>query len=284
VVADRRGRLVRAVVPVVATLGAVVVVGASAMLVGGPDGTGQQVAGQPPGPAVTMSARATGPTAGLPVAHGTAEPLVVLDPGHNGRNQTPAALDRLVPDGRGGRKACNTDGTSTDAGYPEHAFTWDVALRARDILVAHGVQVLLTRADDVGTGPCVDQRAAIGNRPGVRAVVAIHADGAAPAGQGFHIALSDPPLNPAQGEPAHRLAGVLHDALLTAGFRPSTYLGVGGLLPRPDLAGLNLSTVPAVLLECANMRNPAEAALVSTAAGRDRYAAAVAEGVLAYLG
>jgi N-acetylmuramoyl-L-alanine amidase len=31
------------------------------------------------------------------------------------------------------------------------------------------------------------------------------------------------------------------------------------------------------------MRNPAEAALVSSAAGRDRYAEAIAAGVLAYL-
>jgi N-acetylmuramoyl-L-alanine amidase len=68
-----------------------------------------------------------------------------------------------------------------------------------------------------------------------------------------------------------------------AGFATSTYLGSGGLMGRDDLAGLNLSQRPAVLVECANMRNPAEAAMVSSTAGRSRYAAAIADGILQWL-
>ena len=71
---------------------------------------------------------------------------------------------------------------------------------------------------------------------------------------------------------------------MDAGFPRSTYIGRDGLSPRPDLAGLNLATRPTALVECANMRNPAEAAVVSSAAGRDRYAAAIAEGILRFLG
>ncbi len=86
---------------------------------------------------------------------------VVLDPGHNGANAAhPAEINRPVPDGRGGTKACNTTGTATDSGYPEHAFAWDVALRVREALTAQGVRVLLTRPDDAGVGPCVNDRAA----------------------------------------------------------------------------------------------------------------------------
>jgi len=44
-----------------------------------------------------------------------------------------------VPDGRGGTKPCNTTGTATDAGYPEHKFNWDVALRVGELLLANGV-------------------------------------------------------------------------------------------------------------------------------------------------
>jgi N-acetylmuramoyl-L-alanine amidase len=69
-----------------------------------------------------------------------------------------------------------------------------------------------------------------------------------------------------------------------AGFPDSDYIGRNGLSPRPDLAGLNLATRPAVLVECANMRNPTEAALVSSTAGRERYAAAISAGILAFLG
>ena len=211
--------------------------------------------------------------------------VVVLDPGHNGGNAAaPAAINRQVPDGRGGTKACNTTGTSTDAGYAEHAFTFDVAQRVAQRLTARGVRVVLTRSDDDGVGPCVDERGRAGEDADADAVVSIHADGAAPSGKGFHVAYSDPPLNTAQRGPARALAADLRDGLVAAGFPRSTYIGRDGLSPRPDLAGLNLATRPTALVECANMRNAAEAAVVSSAAGRDRYAAAIAEGILRFLG
>ncbi len=210
----------------------------------------------------------------------------MLDPGHNGANAAnPDAINRLVPAGRGRTKACNTTGTATNAGYPEHAFTWDVAVRVRDLLAARGVEVVMTRPDDSGIGPCVDQRAAIGNTAGVLAVVSIHADGSTNAGaHGFHIAYSSPPLNDAQGAPAMRLATTMRAALTAAGFATSTYIGSAGLSPRDDLGGLNLSENPAVLVECGNMRNATEAAAFASATGRQSYAAAVTAGILTYLG
>ncbi|MCA1672870.1 MAG: N-acetylmuramoyl-L-alanine amidase, partial [Actinobacteria bacterium] len=127
--------------------------------------------------------------ASLPTMPGTI--TVVLDPGHNGANAShPAEINRPVPTGRGGTKACNTTGTSTTAGYPEAAFSWDVALQVRDALTARGVQVVLTRPDNIGVGPCVNDRAAIANRADADAMVSIHADGATPSGRGFHIAYS----------------------------------------------------------------------------------------------
>ena len=150
-------------------------------------------------------------------------------------------------------------------------------------LSARSVRVVLTRTDDTGVGPCVDERGRAGEEAGADAVVSIHADGAAPSGKGFHVAYSDPPLNSAQKGPARTLAGDLRDGLAAAGFPRSTYIGRDGLSPRNDLAGLNLATRPTVLVECANMRNAGEAAVVSSAAGRDRYAAAIADGILRFL-
>ncbi|MHA6619445.1 N-acetylmuramoyl-L-alanine amidase [Pseudonocardia sp. DLS-67] len=213
-----------------------------------------------------------------------APPVVVLDPGHNGRNAAePAAIRRLVSDGRGGEKACNTTGTSTDAGYPEHAFAFDVAQRVTTRLEAAGVRVVLTRPDDDGVGPCVDERGHAGAAAGAAAVVSIHADGAARSAAGFHVAYSDPPLNPVQAGPARELATALRDALRSSGFPDSDYIGRDGLSARDDLAGLNHATHPTALVECANMRNPDEAAVVSSPEGRDRYAAAIVDGVLAFL-
>ncbi|OLT07074.1 N-acetylmuramoyl-L-alanine amidase [Pseudonocardia sp. CNS-004] len=209
----------------------------------------------------------------------------MLDPGHNGGNGSqPAAIRRQVPDGRGGEKACNTTGTSTDAGYPEHAFAFDVATRVAARLEASGIRVVLTRTDDDGVGPCVDERGRAGESADAAAVVSIHADGAAPTASGFHVAYSDPPLNPVQAGPAVDLATALRDAMRTGGFADSGYIGRDGLSPRDDLAGLNHATRPTALVECANMRNAEEAALVSSADGRERYAAAIADGVLHFLG
>jgi len=212
-------------------------------------------------------------------------PVVVLDPGHNGANAAhPGDINRPVPAGRGRTKPCNTTGTATNGGYPEHAFTWDVAVRVRDLLTANGVQVVLTRPDDNGVGPCVDRRAAIGNESGAAAVVSIHADGSTdPSAHGFHVAYSAPPLNDAQGEPAQRLATTMRDKMRLAGLPTSTYIGSEGLSPRDDLAGLNLSERPAVLVECGNMRNATEAAAFGSPEGRQSYAEAIAGGILAYV-
>lgn len=211
--------------------------------------------------------------------------MVVLDPGHNGGNAAnPEAINRPVPAGRGRTKQCNTTGTATDAGFPEHEFTWSVSLRVRDILEARGVKVHLTRPNDKGVGPCVDARAAVGNKAKAAAVVSIHADGSTNASaRGFHVAYSSPPLNAAQGEPSLRLARTMRDGLRTAGFPTSTYVGSDGLSPRDDLGGLNLSERPAVLVECGNMRNTTEAAAFSRPAGQQSYATAIAAGILAYL-
>jgi len=247
-----------------------------------------------PRPVATAPTRA--PTVAAPLATSTvsgpsappvpwASPVVVLDPGHNGANgENPAFVNRLVPDGRGGTKACNTTGTSTDAGYPEHTFAFDVAGRVTQRLTAAGVRVVSTRAADDGVGPCVDERGRAGEVADADAVVSIHADGSAPGNSGFHVAMSDPAVNAVQDGPARQLAVALRDAMRTAGFPDADYIGRDGLSPRSDLAGLNHATRPAALVECANMRNPTEAALVSTPEGRDRYAAAITAGVLAFLG
>jgi N-acetylmuramoyl-L-alanine amidase len=216
-------------------------------------------------------------------------PQVVLDPGHNGGNAShPAQVNRLVYAGYGRYKPCNTTGTATNAGYPEHRFNWRVALLVRKILVARGIKVILTRISDTGVGPCVNRRAAIESTAGTACAVAIHADGAPSGGHGFHV-------NEDSRRPEHatratvmksrRLSRIIHDALAhRSGLVPSTYIGHDGYYFRDDLAGLNLSTSPTTFLELGNMRNAHDAHLQSTPDGRHRIAHAIAAGILAYLG
>ncbi|OLR90248.1 N-acetylmuramoyl-L-alanine amidase [Actinokineospora bangkokensis] len=244
----------------------------------------------PPPPTTTTRATTTAPAPTTTTTTTRPKPVpgkvVVLDPGHNGGNAAhPSEINKKVPAGRGQTKACNTTGTATDAGYAEHAFTWDLAQRVSALLTERGIKVVLTRSSDTGVGPCVNTRAAIGNDSGAAAVVSLHADGSTSAGaRGFHVAYSAPPLNAAQGEPSLTLARGVRDALVAGGFPVSTYIGAQGLSPRSDLGGLNLSTRPAVLVECGNMRNAAEASVLSSPAGRQRYAAAIAEGIARFVG
>ena len=63
----------------------------------------------------------------------------------------------------------------------------------------------------------------------------------------------------------------------------SDYDGVDGLQPRNDLAGLNLTTVPKVLIETGNMRNATDAAMLVTPAFQQAAAAAMAQAITIYL-
>jgi N-acetylmuramoyl-L-alanine amidase len=208
--------------------------------------------------------------------------IVFLDPGHNGAND--ASIGKQVPTGRGGTKNCQESGTSTDDGYPEHTFTWETTLRIRQELTALGVRTAMSRGNDTGLGPCVDERAAMANSLRPNAIVSIHGDGGPATGRGFHILYSSPPLNQTQAGPSVQFAQIMRDQLTASGFVPSTYTGSNGLDPRSDIAGLNLAQFPSILVECGNMKNPVDSGQMKTPEGRQKYADAVVRGIAGFLG
>ena len=211
---------------------------------------------------------------------------VLLDPGHNGGNAS--HLDVIGRQVWAGTlwKDCDTMGARTASGYTEPAHNWDVAVRVRAILRAAGARVILTRRSNAGVGPCITQRAAIGNRVHADAAVSIHADGSDDGGnRGFHVIL---PADAGQGARMLRrsraLGVAIRDALRADGpTAVSNYVGANGLIARDDLGGLNLSTVPKVFTEIGNMRSPSDAPAIESAAGRQREAAAIAAGIVAFL-
>lgn len=214
--------------------------------------------------------------------------VVVLDPGHDGGNgAAPTQINQKV-DAGGFQKECDTVGAETNAGYPEHAFTFDVATRAAALLRARGVTVVLTRDDDTGIGPCVDARARAGAAAHADVSVSIHADGGPAAGSGFHVIAPDRApdgVNAGILTSSARFATQLRDAYESAtGEQPADYLAnQQGIVDRSDLGGLNLSTVPKVFIECANMRNATDAARVSDATWRQRAAEGIVAGILRFL-
>jgi N-acetylmuramoyl-L-alanine amidase len=211
---------------------------------------------------------------------------IVVDPGHNGGNGShPEIINRQVNAGTLW-KACDTAGTQTASGYSEAAFTFDVALRLRAMLRAAGARVVLTRRSNRGVGPCITERAAIGNRARADAAISIHADGGPSSGRGFHVIY--PPsitgLTDDIASASRRLALIVRSAYRAGTSLPyGTYLGGRGLSIRSDLGGLNLSDVPKVFVETANMRNTTDAALLETPAFRERIARALARGVTQFL-
>ena len=210
--------------------------------------------------------------------------IVVVDPGHNGANaQHPAEIGALV-DAGGFQKACNTTGTATEEGYTESRINVEVAVRVRVGLEALGAEVRMTRADDSGWGPCVDERG--GAAAGADLLLSLHADGADPAESGFHV-IRPAPLpgyTEATAAESAALATRVRDELVAAGFATSTYLGVDGIDERADLGTLNRSPAPAVMVEAGNLRNPADAATLTSQPGQARLADALVAAVRDHLG
>ena len=207
--------------------------------------------------------------------------VVLIDPGHNGAND--GSIGRQVTTGRGGTKDCQTSGTATNTGFMEHTFTWDTALRVRAELTALGVRTALSRGNDNALGPCVDERANMANSLRPNAILSIHADGGPPSGRGFHVNYSAPPLNPVQAGPSVQYARIMRDQMAAAGIPPATYIGQNGLYGRSDLTGLNLAQYPSILVECGNMKNPVDSALMESPEGRQKYADALVRGVAGFL-
>ncbi|WP_049572780.1 N-acetylmuramoyl-L-alanine amidase [Nonomuraea sp. SBT364] len=255
-------------------------------------GSGEPAAGQA---AATASARTsatttepdpTAPVERAPAAKPLEGKTVVIDPGHNGGNaRNPKAINRKV-NVLTQWKACDTTGTATDDGYPEAAFTWDVSKRLVKILKSRGARVKLTRPSNTGVGPCITERAAIGNRNKADAAISVHADGSAAANHGFHVIMPkkiNGPVDPVVKK-SSELGVAVRDAFREGtGLPYSTYIGSKALDYRNDLGGLNLSTVPKIFVECGNMRNAAEAAKFRDPRFRQRIALALANGLQHYL-
>jgi N-acetylmuramoyl-L-alanine amidase len=272
--------------PIAATLAAFGLAGVA--FVGIEVSTGP-VARSAPRAQVRRVARAQ-PTAQVrPVARAASLPLtgkvVGIDPGHNGRNYTdPSYINRPIWNGREW-EACDTTGTETDGGYTEAQFNFNVAEYLAGDLRAEGAKVVLTRTSNSGVGPCVTQRSELINRAGANVAIDIHADGGPASGRGFTV------LEPVADGPNDRVIGASRTfgGVLLARFHAltgmpvSNYDGTGGISYRDNLAGLNLTTVPKVLIECGNMRNATDAALLVRPGFQQLAARAIAEAITAYL-
>jgi N-acetylmuramoyl-L-alanine amidase len=210
--------------------------------------------------------------------------VVGLDPGHNGLNYSDPSVNSPVFNGTGD-EPCDTTGTETASGYTESQFNFTVATYLLQDLESEGATVVMTRANNDGVGPCVTTRAAIINDAHADVSVDIHADGGPVDGRGFTVLepVADGPNDGVIGASA-TFGSVLRDTFASDTAMPvSDYDSVDGIQPRNDLAGLNLTTVPKVLIECGNMQNGADATLLETPEFQQEAAFAMASAITQYL-
>jgi N-acetylmuramoyl-L-alanine amidase len=239
-----------------------------------------------PAPVVGMAAAPGGTGYWLVVGSAPlAGKVVGIDPGHNGLNYSdPAFIDQPVFNGTG-VEPCDTTGTETASGYTEPQFNFNVATDLQADLEAEGATVVMTRSNNSGVGPCITTRAAIINNADASVAVDIHADGGPANGRGFTVLepVADGPNDGVTASSA-TFGSVLRDAFAAGTPMPvSDYDGVDGLQPRDDLAGLNLTTVPKVLIECGNMQNATDADLLVAPSFQQAAADAIAQAITQFL-
>lgn len=240
--------------------------------------------------ASSTAGRAAGSTAG-PAGSATAARLplagkvVGIDPGHDGGNVSdPSYINRMVWNGRE-YETCDTTGTQTASGYTEAQFNFNVASYLRADLIRDGARVVMTRTSNTGVGPCVTRRSQIINDAHANVAIDIHADGGPASGRGFTVlepvadGLNDKVITASDRFGADVRAALLQDTSMPE----SDYYGHDGLISRDDLAGLNLTTVPKILIECGNMPNPTDAALLTTPSFQRELARAFTAAIIKFL-
>jgi N-acetylmuramoyl-L-alanine amidase len=244
--------------------------------------TGAHAVAGRPAAATTASATTAAALARLPLTG----KVVGIDPGHNGRNYAdPDYIGRPVWNGREWED-CDTTGTQTDGGYTEALFNFRVAGYLRADLVRDGARVVLTRTGNNGVGPCVNTRSYLINEEHANVAVDIHADGFYPSsGRGFAILepVADGPNDTVIAASA-RLGADIRAAMLAGTAMPvSNYDGRNGINQRDDLAGLNLTRVPKILIEVGNMKNAADTRMLTSAKFQQQVAKALLAAIITFL-
>jgi len=232
-------------------------------------------------PSPHRSAVQSGPPSGKLLAG----KIVGIDPGHNGLNHAdPAFLGQIIWNGRE-KEGCDTTGTQTASGYSEALFNFAVATDLAAQLRQQGASVVLTRRNNNGVGPCVDRRSRIIDAAHANVAIDIHADGGPTWGRGFTVLepIADGYNNKVIAS-SFRFGRYVHAAFLSyTPMRVANYYGHDGYIARDDLAGLNLTTVPKVLIECGNMPNAADAALLTSPSVQRQIARALDAAIVRFL-
>lgn len=175
--------------------------------------------------------------------------LVVLDPGHGG----------------------SANGAEY-GGVKEKDLNLSIARQAAGLLEEAGVTVLLTRTEDRDMG--LYERTDLANGQQADLFVSVHCN----ASLEHSDAVGVYTCAHSQGTGGWLLAESLYEAMQAETGAPGF-----GMEPRPNLAVLRTSRMPAALVECGFMSTAEELALLVQPAYQAKLARGIAEGILDYL-
>jgi N-acetylmuramoyl-L-alanine amidase len=180
----------------------------------------------------------------IPPKPGKVSGLIVIDPGHGGKDP----------------------GTTSYLGHAEKGINLRIANKVVAKLKAKGFNVKMTRSSDTYIDKY--ERAEVTNRIGPDLFVAIHCDSLETLTmRGYTVYVSR-----SAGQNSRMAAGLVEDAMTATGLSSR---GVRG----GDYIVLVNSRCPAILVECGCLSNPREAALLYDGSFQDKIATAIANGI-----
>jgi N-acetylmuramoyl-L-alanine amidase len=200
-------------------------------------------------------------------------PLICIDPGHG---TIPAIGRQTEPIGPGSSQLKIKDGGGT-AGEAPVALA--IALKTRALLKGDGYRVAMTRTGRTYAGGNIE-RARFCNVRHAALMIRIHADGSTE--RSLHgVKTLVPALHRGWTDDIYASSVRAARKVQSAVVRQTRALDLG-LVQRSDLTGFNWANVPAVLVECGFMTNPAEARLLRSNAYQLKVARGLTAGAEAF--
>ena len=200
-------------------------------------------------------------------------PLICIDPGHG---TIPAIGRQTEPIGPGSSQLKIKDGGGA-AGEAPVALA--IALKTRALLKGDGYRVALTRTGRTYAGGNIE-RARFCNVRHSTLMIRIHADGS--NDRSLHgVKTLVPALHRGWTDDIYASSVRAGRKVQSAVVRQTRALDLG-LVQRSDLTGFNWANVPAILVECGFMTNPAEARLLRSSAYQLKIARGLTAGAEAF--
>jgi N-acetylmuramoyl-L-alanine amidase len=200
-------------------------------------------------------------------------PLICIDPGHG---TIPAIGRQTEPIGPGSSQLKIKDGGGT-AGEAPVALA--IALKTRALLKGDGYRVAMTRTGRTYAGGNIE-RARFCNVRHAALMIRIHADGS--TDRSLHgVKTLVPAWHRGWTDDIYASSVRAARKVQSAVVRQTRALDLG-LVQRSDLTGFNWANVPAVLVECGFMTNPAEARLLRSNAYQLKVARGLTAGAEAF--